>query len=125
MDDEMPRRRRGARAAALEAAQEHGFLLRLFLHSPKDMIAGVLAAAAVSAIVTNALFLQAGRHPSPMFGAASPAQPLSNPLPRPRPVEAATRSVEPPAVEQRMVEPKALEPRAVESRAVEPRAVEP
>ncbi len=115
MDDEMPRRRRGARAAALEAAQEHGFLLRLFLHSPKDMIAGVLAAAAVSAIVTNALFLQAGRHPSPMFGAASPAQPLANPLPRPRPVEAATRSVEPTAAEVRTAE-KAAEPRTVEPR---------
>ena len=70
MDDDMPRRRRGARAAAIEAAEERGFLLRMFLHSPKDMIAGLLAAAAVSAIIANAVFLQAGRHPSPMFGAA-------------------------------------------------------
>ena len=94
-DDEMPRRRRGARAVAVEA-EERGFLLRTFLHSPKDMVAGLLAAAAISAIVTNALFLQAGRHPSPMFGAtaAAPAQPAANPLPRPRPVEAATRSIE-------------------------------
>ena len=42
--------------------------MRILLHSPKDMVAGALAAAAVSAIIANALFLQAGRHPSPMFG---------------------------------------------------------
>src|SRR4051795_5791086 len=112
----MPRRRRGARAAAIEAAEERGFLLRMFLHRPKDMIAGLLAAAAVSAVITNALFLQAGRPPSPMFGAAAPAQPLANPLPRPRPVEAAARSIEPPAVEQRMAELKPSESRPVEPR---------
>ena len=62
----MPRRRRGA--AAIEADTERGLLMRALLHSPKDMIAGALAFAAVSAIIANALFLQAGRHPSPMFG---------------------------------------------------------
>ena len=64
----MPRRRRGARAAAVEAEAERGLAMRILLHSPKDMVAGVLAFAAVSAIIANALFLQAGRHPSPMFG---------------------------------------------------------
>jgi Putative peptidoglycan binding domain len=113
VDDDMPRRRRGAKAAAIEA-EERGFLLRVLLHSPKDMIAGVLAAAAVSAIISNAVFLQAGRHPSPMFGAAAPAQPVANPLPRPRPVEA-TRSVEPPAAEQRAIETKAVEPRPTDA----------
>src|SRR5262249_33339844 len=92
MEDDMPRRRRGARAVAVE--EERGLLLRIFLHSPKDVIAGLLAAAAISAIVANALFLQAGRHPSPMFGATSAAHPSANPLPRPRPVEAAARAVE-------------------------------
>ena len=68
-DDEMPRRRRrSAKAAAIQAEEERGLVMRMLLHSPKDMIAGVLAAAAISAIVANALFLQAGRHPSPMFG---------------------------------------------------------
>ena len=87
----MPRRRRGAKAVAVEA-EERGLLIRILLHSPKDMVAGLLAAAAISAIVANALFLQAGRHPSPMFGTtAAPAQPL----PRPRPAEAAAiRSIE-------------------------------
>ena len=64
----MPRRRRGAKAVAIEAEEERGFAMRMLLHSPKDMVAGLLAAAAICAIVTNALFLQAGRHPSPMFG---------------------------------------------------------
>ena len=107
----MPRRRRGARAVAVE--QERGLLMRIFLHSPKDVIAGLLAAAAISAIVANALFLQAGRHPSPMFGTtvAMPA----NPLPRPRPVEAATRSVELTPADVKAAEPKAehrVEPKA-------------
>ena len=50
--------------------------------------------AAVSAIIANALFLQAGRHPAPMFGSVAvmpPARRLRNPLPRPRPVEADAR----------------------------------
>ena len=42
--------------------------MRVLLHSPKDTLAGLVAAAAVSAIVANALFLQTGRHPAPMFG---------------------------------------------------------
>lgn len=104
----MPRRRRGARAVAVE--QERGLLMRLLLHSPKDMIAGLLAAAAIGAIVANALFLQAGRHPSPMFRttvAAAPAQPAANPLPRPRPAEASTRAVELTPADVRAAEPKA------------------
>jgi hypothetical protein len=63
--------------------------MRILLHSPKDLIAGALAFAAVSAIVANATFMQAGHHPSPMFGtpAGAPAAGAS-PLPRPRPAEA-------------------------------------
>lgn len=107
----MPRRR-GARAVAVEAGHERGFFLRMLLHSPKDMIAGLLAAAAIGAILINALFLQAGRHPSPMFKTASaPAQPVANPLPRPRPAEAATRSIELTPADMRAAEPKA-EPRS-------------
>jgi len=68
----MPRRRRRARAVAVEADAERGLAMRILLHSPKDMVAGALAFAAVSAIVANALFLQAGRHPSPMFGSVVP-----------------------------------------------------
>ena len=92
--DEMPRRRRrNARAVAIEAEQERGLVMRILLHSPKDMIAGALAFAAAGAIVANALFLQAGRHPSPMFGAVGGPAPVSVPavLPRPRPAEAALK----------------------------------
>jgi hypothetical protein len=131
----MPRRRRGAkaRAAVVEADAERGLAMRLLLHSPKDMVAGVLAFAAVSAIIANALFLQAGRHPSPMFGSVvvMPAgAPLSvSPLPRPRPVEfimrpADTSPAEPKSAEQKAVDPRAVDPKAVELRAVDPKPVD-
>src|SRR6202022_956480 len=89
----MPRRRRGAKAVAVEADAERGLVMRILLHGPKDTVAGALAFAAISAIIATALFLQAGRRPSPMFGSvvAIPAAALApaSPLPRPRPVEAA------------------------------------
>jgi len=107
----MPRRRRGANAVAIEADAERGLVMRMLLHSPKDMVAGLLAFAAVSAIVANALWLQAGRHPSPMFGAviAVPATPVAaaNPLPRPRPLDADVT-----ALEAKLNEPKAPDPLA-------------
>jgi hypothetical protein len=93
-DDEKPRRRR--RAAAVAAEPERGLILRVLLHSPKDTLAATAALAAVVAIITNAMFLQAGRHPSPMFSTAAVSQmpaaaPVSAPLPRVRPVEAEAR----------------------------------
>src|SRR5260221_4195737 len=92
----MAPRRRGAKA--VEADTERGLVLRMLLHSPKDLIAGALAFAAVSAIIANALFLQAGRHPSPMFGTAvtmpASAPVIAHPLPRPQPLDAA-RGLEP------------------------------
>ena len=114
-DDEMPRRRRrSAKAAAIEAEEQRGLVMRALLHSPKDMVAGLIAAAAICAIVANALFLQAGRHPSPMFGSVvtlpAPQAAIANPLPRPRPfVEA-----EPP-------EPRQVETRGADARQVDPR----
>ena len=110
----MPRRRRGARAAIVEAEAERGLLMRILLHSPKDLVAGLLAFAAVSAIIANALFLQAGRHPSPMFGTVTKmpaAASAPSPLPRPRPVEAAARTADPLPAEPRVVEMRIAEPR--------------
>jgi hypothetical protein len=128
-DDDMPRRRRGAAAAAIEADDERGLLMRALLHSPKDMIAGALAFAAVSAIIANALFLQAGRHPSPMFGTvvAMPAAALApaSPLPRPRPVEADTSVAEPRVAESRLAESRLVEPRPAETKPAEPKAADP
>jgi len=110
----MPRRRRRARAVAVEADAERGLAMRILLHSPKDLVAGALAFAAVSAIIANALFLQAGRHPSPMFGSVVPmpaaALAPASPLPRPRPVEAATKPADASPVEPRPAEPKAADP---------------
>ena len=111
----MPRRRRrSAKAAAIEAEEQRGLVMRALLHSPKDMVAGLIAAAAICAIVANALFLQAGRHPSPMFGSVvtlpAPQAAVANPLPRPRPVVEA----EPP-------ESKPVEVRGADYRQVDPR----
>ena len=112
-DNDRPRRRRGANAVAIEA--ERGFAMRVLLHSPKDMVAGALAFAAVSAIIGNALLLQAGHHPAPMFasGLTIPAASApASPLPRPRPVDVAIK----------LPETLPLEPKPVESRPADPLA---
>ena len=109
----MPRRRR-SRAAAVEMDDERSLAMRIFLYSPKDMIAGALALVAVIAIIVNALLMQAGRHPAPMFGTVTVmpavASVPASPMPRPRPVE-----VDVPLPEPRPVDPRAAEPRAADS----------
>jgi len=131
-DDLMPRRRRGAKAVAIEAEEERGLVMRLLLHSPKDMVAGALAVAAVFAIITNALFLQAGRHPSPMFGGSvvtlpPPAPPVAvaSPLPRPRPIEAAVKPAEPAPGEPKAAEVKPVEAKPVEVKTSDPKTSDP
>jgi len=117
-DGEQPRRRRGAKAAA--AGTGRGLALRILLHSPKDTVAGMLAFAAACAVVTNAVFLQSGPHPAPMFGATivnfTATQPTPSLLPRPRPVEADTASSD-----SRWTEPRSSEPKPSE-KAGEPKA---
>src|SRR6201994_2972981 len=103
----MPRRRR-ASVAAVESGR--GLALRVLLHSPKDTLAGLLAFAACSAIIANALFLQTGQHPAPMFG--TPVNfGASSPLPRPRPAGAEVATPEPRLAEPRQAEPRLIEPR--------------
>jgi hypothetical protein len=119
-DDEKPRRRRrSAKAAAIEAVEERGLMMRIFLHSPKDVVAGLIAATAICAIITNALFLQAGRHPSPMFGSVvtlpAPQAVVASPLPRPRPV------VEADPQDTRQVEARAADARPADSRNADAR----
>jgi Putative peptidoglycan binding domain len=141
-DDEMPRRRRGARAVAIES--ERGLLIRVLLHSPKDTFAGAMAFATVVAIIVNALFLQTGHHPAPMFGSVvvmpqAAALTPANPLPRPRPVEADAAPAEAkpvveakPAPEPRLAleskpapEPKlAPEPKPADPKTAEPKSAE-
>ena len=125
-DEAAPRRRGakgGAKAAVIDVETERNLVMRVLLHSPKDTLAGLVAVAAIAAIVANALFLQTGRHPAPMFGTvinlpAPSSVPLSNPMPRPRPVGADTSPLEPKATEFR-VEPKPAE-RAAEKPAEKP-----
>jgi hypothetical protein len=116
-DQPAARRRKGGAAAA---EKERGLLLQLVFHSPKDALAGAVAVAAVLAIIVNALFMQAGRHPSPLFATISPPakpaaeskpapvavvpvqqqavvapQAATSPMPRPRPPEAEMRPGDP------------------------------
>ena len=66
--------------------------MRILLQSPRDTVAGALAFAVAVGIIANALFLQAGRHPAPMFGSVAAMQAAAAtpayPLPRSRPAEA-------------------------------------
>jgi hypothetical protein len=108
----MPRRRRGAAVAAIESEQR-SLALRILLYSPKDLAAGAVAFAAIGAIIANAVFMQAGRHPSPMFGAVAGAPvAVSVPalLPRPRPAEAALKpsGLKPPEVRSAELKPADL-----------------
>jgi hypothetical protein len=109
LDDDMPRRRRGASAAAIEASEQRNLAMRMLLHSPKDLIAGALAFAAVSAIIANATFMQAGHHPSPMFGASASVAVAASPLPRPRPPEATLKPADIKLAEVRPVEVRPAE----------------
>lgn len=111
-DADTPRRRRGAAVAAIESEQRN-LVLRILLYSPKDMAAGAVAFAAVGAIVANAVFMQAGRHPSPMFGTvvgAPVAVSVPALLPRPRPAEAALKpsGLKPPDVRSAELKPADL-----------------
>lgn len=111
-----------ASAVALDPDDERGLAMRLLLNHPKDVMAGMLACAAAIAIISNALLMQAGRHPSPMFGAAPPPAPsaaIVGVLPRPRPSEAAPR-----LAETRAGELKPLEARGLDSRSPEPRSAD-
>jgi Putative peptidoglycan binding domain len=111
------------RKAATAAGKERGLLMQIVFHSPKDTLAGAVALTAALAIIVNALFLQAGRHPSPLFATVLPAsrsvaepqpgpkpapvavapaqqavvstQTITSPMPRPRPAEAEVRPGDP------------------------------
>jgi Putative peptidoglycan binding domain len=78
----------------------------------------MFAFAAACAVVTNAVFLQAGPHPAPMFGATivnfTATQPTPSLLPRPRPTEADTASSD-----SRWTEPRSSEPG--EAKSAEPK----
>ena len=123
-DDKATRRRRGA-AAAIEEESERGLLMRVLLYSPKDTVASLLALTAAGAIVANALFLQHGPHPAPMFGSVVhiPAANVSTAnllLPRPRPAEADAVAVEPRLAETKPSELRLSDTKATSSRSADP-----
>ena len=124
-DEAPPPRRRGA-AAAIEPEVETGrsLALRIFLYSPKDVVAGLIAFAAVSAIIANAVFLQTGPHPAPMFGSVvhmQQANLAAVTLPRPRPAEADAAPAETHSTEPHLAEhEKANEVRPPDSKSNDP-----
>ena len=126
-DDDRPRRR-GSKRIAVDADAKRNLALRIFLHSPKDVVAGAIALAAVVAIIANALFMQAGRHPAPMFGSVTilpaVASAPANPIPRPRPVEADVALAEVKPADPRTTDPRAADPRSADSKTGDPRAVD-
>lgn len=98
VDDEKPRRRR---ATAVAVEPERGLVMRVLLHSPKDTLAGAAALIVALGIVANAIFLQPGRHPAPMFGAVPavtpsaivlPSASAQAPMPRVRPADPEART---------------------------------
>jgi hypothetical protein len=129
--DSKPRRRSNA-VALLEEPAERGIFLRMLLHSPKDMVAGMLAFAAVTAIIGNAIFLQAGHHPSPMFGSSVtvplPDQSTVNPMPKPRPLDAGARP-DNAQLDSRMLDSKPVDGKSADTKSAvrpsEAQAVDP
>ena len=68
--------------------------LNWLLQRPKDTIAALLAAAAALTILINALFLQSGPHPAPIFANRAPAAAKTQavPVPQPRTAEVPSKS---------------------------------
>lgn len=117
-----------ARAVAIEEPAERGLLMRMVLHSPKDMVAGLIAFSAVSAIIGNAIFLQKGHHPSPMFGSSTvvelPAPAVNPMMPKPRPSDATLTSSDA-RLDSRMIDAKPVTPPSEPKSVVTARPAEP
>lgn len=74
-------------------------MLRFLVRHRRDVLGGLVAVAAVTLILVNGLFMQAGPHPAPIF-AIKPLPVVSNEptgavLPRPRPAAAESARLEP------------------------------
>jgi hypothetical protein len=88
------------------------------LRNPRDTLCAVVLMLAVSAIVTNGLYLQPGRHPAPIFTVRplpviadeTTAVAAQVPSPVPRPAEAGPPKSEPPKSEPPKSEPPKSEP---------------
>ena len=87
-------------------------IMRVLMHSPKDTLAGTIAFAGVLAIVVNAMFMQSGRHPAPMFNSTVVHLPAASP--------ARIRSAPPAMVEQEVRQQAAPQDRHQDSHQVNP-----
>jgi peptidoglycan hydrolase-like protein with peptidoglycan-binding domain len=70
--------------------------LAILAHYPRQSVATLMAVSAAGFIIVNALFLQPGRHPAPIFSGGRQETPVvvQNPvLPRPRAVDAPAPAV--------------------------------
>ncbi len=89
-------------------ACDHSSLVSRVTARPLDLAAMLAAVAAIGAIVINALYLQPGAHPAPIFPVRStvkPTQPnaAAVPAPRPRPAEIGGRSAASGAIRPELV----------------------
>ena len=123
---------RKARAVAIADNQDwrddgpgrmRGLMARLSL-PVKDLVVLVMAVAAASIILINALFLQTGQHPAPLFSTIIPTPTssledasIAPVLPRPRPVEMTpAKTGEPVKTEPARIEPVKVEPAPAQPR---------
>jgi hypothetical protein len=71
---------------------------RVVLTHPREALAGLILLAAATAITVNALGLQRGRHPAPLFSMGRIEQPAQAPIPPSRPMQSQAQPlVQPPA----------------------------
>lgn len=91
-------RKRAPRAEVVEPSRGAKVAAAIASH-PREFVGLVMASAATFAIFANALFLQKGPHPAPIFATRQPA-PVAVPLAPPRPQVAPTNIViTPPAAD--------------------------
>ena len=64
----MPKRTKRSAKAEPERPSTGALALAVLMHYPRQSVATVMAMLAVGTIVSNALFMQAGQHPAPIFG---------------------------------------------------------
>lgn len=80
----MPRRSSRRQGATFDA----GRLAAAIARHPREFVGTIMATLAIFAIVTNALFMQKGPHPAPIFATRPLLQRDAVPLPRPQAVQA-------------------------------------
>ncbi|MGN6463564.1 MAG: peptidoglycan-binding domain-containing protein [Pseudolabrys sp.] len=88
----MPKRTKRSAKAQPERPSTGALALAVLMHYPRQSVATFMSVLAVGMIVSNALFMQAGQHPAPIFGRKPQGvtvQVAEPPAPRPRIIAAA------------------------------------